>query len=104
MLLASGAVWSERAWAQWRIVRIAVVALLAIGFVFGAAVVLPVAPPYSSWWRWADQHNGGNFNEELGWPELARSVAALRDTLAPGQRSGIGILAADSAQAEAIDL
>ncbi|BAN26879.1 glycosyltransferase family 39 protein [Caballeronia insecticola] len=109
MLLAAGAVWGERRAAAWtarraRMVRGCVCLLLATGGVLGAAPVLPVAPLGSAWWRFADAINGGNFNEELGWPELAQAVARVRDALPADQRAGVGILAADSAQAAAIAL
>lgn len=95
MLLAAGAVWCERFVKRWL-----VIALLAMGGVLWAAPVLPIAPVDSAFWRFADRVNGGNFNEQTGWPELAHTVAQIRATL-PAQT---GILVADTAQAEAIDL
>jgi hypothetical protein len=95
MLLAAGAVWCERWVKRWL-----VVVLLATGGLLWAAPVLPIAPVDSSFWRFADRVNGGNFNEQTGWPELAQAVARIRVTL-PAQT---GILVADTAQAEAIDL
>src|SRR5208282_5291506 len=69
-----------------------------------AAIVLPIAPPGSLWWQFADKANGGNFNEEIGWPELAQTVASVRDSLPVEERSRLGILAGDAGQAGAINL
>ena len=77
---------------------------LAIGALVDAAIVLPIAPPGSLWWGFADSANGGNFNEEIGWPELVQTVAGIRDSLPIEERSRLGILAGDSGQAGAINL
>jgi len=77
---------------------------LAIGALVDAAIVLPIAPPGSLWWRFADNSNGGNFNEEVGWPELVQTIANIRDSLPIQERSRLGILAAGSGQAGAINL
>ncbi|MDR5826625.1 glycosyltransferase family 39 protein [Caballeronia sp. LP006] len=109
MLLAAGAVWAEQRMASLHMrhaaaIRWSVCVVLAIGAVLGAAPVLPIAPVGSTWWRFADRVNGGNFNEELGWPDMAENVARIRDTLPEGQRASVGILVADTGQAGAIDL
>ncbi|MDR5759798.1 glycosyltransferase family 39 protein [Caballeronia sp. LZ035] len=109
MLLAAGAVSGVRAMAalgarRTRVAGVCVWTLLAFGGVLGAAPVLPVAPLGSAWWRSADRLNGGNFNEELGWPELAQAVVRVRDALPAEQRANAGILAADSAQVAALRL
>jgi len=77
---------------------------LAIGALVDAAIVLPIAPPGSSWWRFADKARGGDFNEEIGWPELVQTIASIRDSLPVQERSRLGILAAGSGQAGAINL
>lgn len=107
MLLAAGAVWGER-WVETlsathaRRVRGTVWRALAIGGVLVAAVVVPVAPADSGWWKMADAVNG-NFNEEFGWPEMTEAVARLRDSL-PGESASLGILAGDAGEAGAINL
>jgi hypothetical protein len=109
MLLAAGAVWGERWLATLpspsvlAIRRSAWIAL-TIGALIVAATVLPIAPPGSFWWQSADKAIGGNFNEEIGWPELVQTVASIRDALPIEDRSRLGILAADSGQAGAINL
>jgi hypothetical protein len=109
MLLAAGAVWAERWLASLPspgalVIRCSVWIALTIGALIVAATVLPMAPPGSVWWQSADKANGGNFNEEIGWPELVETVASIRDTLPIEDRSGLGILTADSGQAGAINL
>jgi 4-amino-4-deoxy-L-arabinose transferase-like glycosyltransferase len=109
MLLAAGAVWGERWLASLPspgalVIRWSVWIALTIGALIVAATVLPIAAPGSSWWQAADKATGGNFNEEIGWRELVQTVASVRDTLPIEERSRLGILAADSGQAGAINL
>jgi hypothetical protein len=47
---------------------------LAIGTLVDAAIVLRIAPPGSLWWRFAAKAHGGDFNEEIGWPELVQTM------------------------------
>ncbi len=65
------------------------------------ALVLPIAPAGSAWWRFADKVNG-NFNEEFDWPEMAESAAHVRDSLPAGDRGHLGILTSDSGATGAI--
>jgi hypothetical protein len=108
MLLAAGAVWAEDRLASlsarsqrgairstWR--------TLAIGGLISFALVLPVAPINSTWWRVADAAND-SFNMEIGWPELAATMANVRDSLAPAERGTLGVLAADEGEAGAVNL
>jgi hypothetical protein len=109
MLLAAWALWGERWVASLSSRRALVIRrttwmALAIGGTVSAAIVLPIAPPGSLWWRLADKANGGNFNEEIGWPELVETIASIRDFLPVEEQSRLGILAGDSGQAGAINL
>jgi hypothetical protein len=96
MLLAAGAVWGER-WVASLSPRRALVIrrttwmALAIGALVDAAIVLPIAPPGSLWWRFADKANGGDFNEEIGWSELVQTIASIRDSLPVEERARLGI-------------
>jgi hypothetical protein len=109
MLFAAGAVWGQRRVASLS-TRLALVVqkttwiALAIGALIDAAIVLPIAPPGSFWWRFADRANGGNFNEEIGWPQLVQTIGGIRDSLPVEERSRLGILTGDSGQAGAINL
>ena len=53
---------------------------LAIGALVDAAIVLPIAPPRSLSWQFADRANGGNFNEEIGWPCVALAGVDVAQT------------------------
>lgn len=55
------------------------------------------------WWRVADTVNGGNFNMQIGWPELARTVAGVAATLPPDRRAHMGIIAGDEDEAGAVN-
>jgi hypothetical protein len=106
MLLAIGAVWGER-WLETHSqqaarVKRGVVRSLVISGIATAALVLPLAPPGSRWWKIADATNT-NFNEEFGWHEMTEAVLRVRDSLPP-QDAPIGVLAGDAGQAAAINL
>jgi hypothetical protein len=106
MLLAAGAAWGEQ-WvntfsaARARAVRRSTYQTLAWTVVCMGALVLPVAPAGSAWFRFADKVNG-NFNEEFDWPEMAATAAQIRDSLPVADRSHLGILTADSGGTGAI--
>lgn len=109
MLLAAGAVWGER-WvcslksSSAAIVRRVTWRSLAISGLLAAAVTLPIAPLNSGWWRFADQVNGGNFNSQIGWPDMVAEVAKVRDELPAEERARVGVLAGDEGEAGAVNL
>jgi protein-S-isoprenylcysteine O-methyltransferase Ste14 len=109
MLLAAGAVWGAR-WMNSLSARSALIVrrttwrALAVSGLITAAVTVPIAPLDSGWWRVADQMNGGNFNMQIGWPELAETVAKIRDTLPAQEQAGLGILAGDEGENGAVNL
>ena len=108
MLLAAGAVWGEE-WVSTlgtqaaQIVRRVTWRTFAVGGLTSAALTLPIAPLGSAWWRVADGANG-NFNMEIGWPELAATVAKIRATLPAQDQAAAGILAGDEGETGAINL
>jgi 4-amino-4-deoxy-L-arabinose transferase-like glycosyltransferase len=108
MLLAAGAVLEERAVASlaagWsRLVRGLTCVALAVGAALAIAVVLPIAPVNSSWWKAANRIDE-DFREEIGWPELVETVAGIHDSLSASERAHVGILAGNYGEAGAIDL
>jgi len=105
-LLAAGAVFAEHwlasvAPTRARRIRRSFWWALAVSTVLLALLVLPIAPLGSRWWFAADKLNG-NFNEEIGWPEMVATVAQIRDSLPPDDRAHFGILAGDAGEAGAI--
>jgi 4-amino-4-deoxy-L-arabinose transferase-like glycosyltransferase len=108
MLLAAGAVLEERAVASlaagWaRLLRGITCSALAVGGVIAIALVLPIAPVNSPWWKAANRVNDG-FREEIGWPELVETVAGIHASLSAEERAHVGILAGNYGEAGAIDL
>jgi hypothetical protein len=108
MLLAAGAV-VEESWLAFlsagpaRTWQTLTLAALIAGGVAIAAVVLPVAPVRTGWWRLAARVNG-DLREEIGWPELVAEVARVRDSLPPDDIGQAAILAGNFGEAGAIDL
>jgi hypothetical protein len=68
-----------------------------------AALVLPIAPLGTAWWRIANAVNR-NFHYEIGYPELVNSVVKVRDTLSDSTNGELGILAGDDGQAGVVNL
>ena len=110
MLFAAGAVWGEHWLASLSPHGAAVVLRvtrnsLTIGGLAVFALVAPIAPMNSAWWRAADAVSGHeDFGLEIGWPELAATVAHVRDTLPPEARAHLGILAGDEGEEGAVNL
>lgn len=108
MLYAAGAVWGEQKLAQMgrasaNVIRVAVWTLLLLTIGFTSAVTLPIAPINSAWFKFASKINA-DYKEEVGWPELARTVAQIRDSLPPDDREHLGILGTNYGEAGAIAL
>jgi hypothetical protein len=106
VLLAMGAVvithWlsARPAWIRRSIVTVYFLALAAIGA--GMALVsVPIAS--SGPLRTFALKNNGGLGEEIGWDDLVRTVAAIRDSLPSDQRSNYGILVGNYGEAGAIE-
>jgi hypothetical protein len=107
MLFAAGSVAYERWVASlstlWsRIVQVSSYVLLAAGGVVSAAIILPLQPANSP--KNIALRINGDLREEIGWPELAATVAHIRDTLPAGERSHVGIVVGNYGEAGAINL
>jgi hypothetical protein len=106
MLLAAGSAWGEQ-WvntfsaARARTIRRSTYDTLAWTAVCMSALVLPIAPAGSAWFKVADKVNR-NFNEEFDWPEMAETAAQIRDSLPAADRSHLGILTGDAGETGAI--
>jgi 4-amino-4-deoxy-L-arabinose transferase-like glycosyltransferase len=108
MILAAGAAWSEMwlrslpAPRQTRILR-ATWITLCIGGLSVTALLIPVAPVNSAWWRIQDA-TSHQLNMQIGWPQLAATVAQVRDSLPPAERGRVGVMAADDGETGAVNL
>jgi hypothetical protein len=107
MLLAMGATAGER-WAKSlpKVGRRTVVAVYFTGVaVCGAyigAVILPLQP--SGPLRDFALLRNGDLREEIGWPELVKTVAGIRDSLLPEQQSSVGVLVGNYGEQGAIEM
>lgn len=108
MLLAAGAAWADTwlrslpAERQPRLVRTAWITLGVTGLVL-ASLMLPFVPVNSAWWRVQDAVHH-QFNMQIGWPELAATVAHVRDSIPASDRAALGVMAADEGEAGAVNL
>lgn len=108
MLLAAGSVAAER-WLAGHSERAARIGadVAYVLFVLAAAVgviLLPVGAVHSQLWNARPAPINNEYAEELGWPELADSVARVTATLPPDQRTRTAILAGNYGEAGALEL
>jgi hypothetical protein len=107
MLLAMGAAVSERWLAtlpRWG--RRAIESVFFTGLAVGAAYILAIIIPFASSGPLRDfaLKNNGDLREEIGWQELVRTVAGIRDSLTPEQQAHLGITTANYGEYGAIDI
>jgi 4-amino-4-deoxy-L-arabinose transferase-like glycosyltransferase len=107
MLMAMGAVAGERWVASLkRAPRLAMEAVLftglaAVGF-YAGAVILPLAPD-GSLRNFALERNG-DLREEIGWDDLVKTVAGIRDSLPRERRVSVGVLVGNYGEQGAIEI
>jgi hypothetical protein len=107
MLLAMGSVIGER-WLGLirKPMRLAIEAIYCAAFAavsaYVCAVVLPIASggPLKQF----ALRNNGDLREEIGWDELVRTVAQIRDSLPPAQRASLGIMTANYGEYGAMEI
>jgi hypothetical protein len=107
MLLAMGAAAGER-WVGsmttlWRrsVSAVFFTGLTAVGL-FACAVILPLASDGPL--RNFALKNNGDLREEIGWNDLVKTVAGIRDSLPPEQKQNLGILVGNYGEAGAIEI
>lgn len=107
MLIAMGAVAGERwvtslsrTW-RWLIEATFFTTLTACGLFFGAMIV-----PLASGGPLRDfaLKNNGDLREEIGWNELVKTVAGIRDSLPAEQREHAGVVVGNYGEAGAIEI
>jgi hypothetical protein len=76
---------------------------LVIGGLCAASFSIPVVPINSFWWKLADGIHQ-LYRDEIGWSEMVKTVADIRDTVPLEERSHLGILAANYGEAGAINI
>ncbi len=108
MLIAAGAVFWERwsaASAPNKLISIFKPnwTALGIGAVFAGALALPIAPINSAWWNVVSEVHD-TFTEEIGWPDMIRTVADVYAGLPEEEKTNAGILAAENDEAAALNL
>ncbi len=77
--------------------------ILVIGGMISATMAMPVVPVNSFWWKMADSSHQ-LFRDEVGWPEMVKTVADIRDTVSLEERPRLGILTANYGEAGAINV
>jgi len=107
MLMAMGAVAAERWVASFsrlrrRTIEIAYLTGLAAFGLLASAALLPIAP--SGWLMKFALARNGELREEIGWDQIVRTVAGIRDSLPPGERERTGVLVGNYGEAGAIEL
>ncbi|MFZ0806179.1 MAG: glycosyltransferase family 39 protein [Candidatus Sulfotelmatobacter sp.] len=107
MLLAMGAVVGERWVATWsRGWRWAVEGIVFAGIAFcgaySSAIIIPWAP--SGALKEFALNNNGDLREEIGWDDLVRAVAGVRDALPAEQRHNVGILVGNYGEGGAVTI
>jgi hypothetical protein len=107
MLLAMGAVTIARWISAWPKLRRRTLAaafltlLLACGF-YICAIILPIASS-GPLMKFALEKNG-DLREEIGWDELVKTVAGIRDSLPPDQRQSVGVVVRNYGEQGAIEI
>lgn len=107
VLIAMGAVIIDRALAllpKWGRVALASAYLVALTF-WGIQIakwILPLAPsgPLKAY----ALQNNDDLREEIGWTDLVKNVAAIRDSLPPEQQQSLGILVGNYGEQGAIEI
>jgi hypothetical protein len=107
MLLAMGAATGE-GWVQSlsKALRLTVEIVTFTGLAVCGAYVCAVILPLQSAGPLRDfalAHNG-DLREEIGWPELVKTVASIRDSLPAQQQSDVGILVGNYGEQGAIEM
>jgi hypothetical protein len=107
MLLAMGAVAGARWTAtlprlgRWTLQAVFFTGLAVCG-AFVCAVVLPLQA--SGPLRDFALKNNGDLREEIGWDDLVKTVAGIRDSLPPEQQASVGVLVGNYGEQGAIEL
>jgi 4-amino-4-deoxy-L-arabinose transferase-like glycosyltransferase len=108
VLLAGGSVmwerWVEASSRKWAITIQSVTWLMVVSSaVLSFALFTPVAPINSALWNVTGKIQD-NFKEEIGWTDLAETVARVYQSIPQNERAGSGIIVGNYGEAGAINL
>src|SRR5262249_40222888 len=108
MLIAAGSVllatWLATLRPVWQpVVYRAGWAIVLLSGVAFALLVTPVAPIGSPPWKFTSKLHD-QFREEIGWPDLARAVAGVYESLPAEERQRTGILTGNYGEGGALNL
>jgi 4-amino-4-deoxy-L-arabinose transferase-like glycosyltransferase len=108
MLIAAGVVlletWrSSLSTRRARGVQWATVAAIAVSGIISGALALPIAPVNSAVWKLAAGLHD-DFKEQIGWPDLVETVAAIYAAQPAADKPHVGILTGNYGEAGAIDI
>jgi len=107
MLLAMGAVVAQNSLRSLpRVARFSLATTYFAAFAFVSAYVCAIVIPFASSGplrAFALSHNG-DLREEIGWHELVRTVAQIRDSLPAAQQSSLGIFTTNYGEYGAIEI
>jgi hypothetical protein len=107
MLVAMGAAMAERwltslpRWGRQTVEGIYFAAFAGVS-VYLCAILIPFAGN-GALQKFALEHNG-DMREEFGWNELVRTVAGIRDSLAPDQQANLGITTGNYGEYGAVEI
>lgn len=104
-LVAAGSVFLEQQAIRFhsqRIYRSAICVFLLVNALVTSALVLPLAPAGSQWFKVILSLND-TYMEQFGWEELAQDVAHIRDSLLEHERESCGIMAGNYGEAGALE-
>ena len=107
MLIAMGAAEGEHWVASlsklWRwVVKIVFFQGIAVAGAYGCALALPLASSGPLMHFALDTNDA--FREEIGWPELVKTVAGIRDSLTSEQQTSVGIFTGNYGEQGAIEM
>lgn len=107
MLMAMGSVMGERWIAgmsrSWRwVVEVAFYAGLVVCGAFFCTLLVPLAS--SGPLKTFALKNNGEFREEIGWDDLLKTVARIRDSLPEEQRENVGVVVRNYGEAGAVEI
>ncbi len=107
MLMAMGAVMGERWVASLsKMPRRAVEAVFFTGLVANGLILSAILLPLTSSGRLMKLalENNGDLREEIGWDELVKTVAGIRDSLPADQRENVGVVVGNYGEQGAIEI